>query len=134
MYKTQVKELREELDEKSVMIAELEDGRNSLNSQMQAMSQKLETESAAIVKTEESVALLEKEKTMKELEIADLVSRHAQEISNKDNLISTVRIHLLFHFEFLLLLFFIFSSKKRRMNWICPLKATNPTSMTSTWN
>ena len=116
MYKTQVKELREELDEKSVMIAELEDGRNSLNSQMQAMSQKLETESAAIVKTEESVALLEKEKTMKELEIADLVSRHAQEISNKDNLISTVRIHLLFHFEFLLLLFFIFSSKKRRMN------------------
>lgn len=78
------------MDEKSVELAELSEAKASLIQQLQAALQRGDSESLARSVAEETVAELEKEKTMKELEMSDLIARHAQELSNKDNIIATV--------------------------------------------
>ena len=91
-----MKELREEMDEKSVLVAELEDARSNLSQQLQLALQRADSEALARSVAEETVAELEKEKTVKDLELNDIISRHNQEISNKDNTISTVSLYLMF--------------------------------------
>jgi hypothetical protein len=91
LYKTQSTELREEIEEKSRAIQELEDERCSLLHQLQIALARADSEALARSIAEETVADLEKEKTMKELELKDLLTKHRNELSNKDNSISLLK-------------------------------------------
>lgn len=90
MYKTQVRELREELEEKGRQILELEEERTSLTQQLQLTVARADSEALARSIAEETVADLEKEKTVKELEINDLVSRHTVDMNNKETVFNAV--------------------------------------------
>ncbi|KAL1123816.1 hypothetical protein AAG570_001587 [Ranatra chinensis] len=84
LYKTQSEELKEELDEKSRYASELEEERGSLALQLQLALARADSEALAKSIAEETVADLEKEKTMKELEYKDLLAKHRADISSKD--------------------------------------------------
>ncbi|CAL4106563.1 unnamed protein product, partial [Meganyctiphanes norvegica] len=89
LYKTQVRELREEVEEKGRAIMEMEEERSSLTQQLQLTVARADSEALSRSIAEETVADLEKEKTVKELEINDLLSRHVQDLSNKDSELTT---------------------------------------------
>lgn len=91
MYKTQAQELREELDEKNKAIAELEEERSSITHQLQIALARADSEALARSIAEETVADLEKEKTIKELELKDLLAKHRVDISSKDNCLSSIK-------------------------------------------
>nr|CAH0106470.1 unnamed protein product [Daphnia galeata] len=91
LYKTQVTELREEVDEKTKQVSELEDERASITHQLQLSLARADSEALARAIAEETVAEMEKEKTMKELEIKDLVARHRAEIINKEVALNSLR-------------------------------------------
>ncbi|XP_069978954.1 rho-associated protein kinase 1-like isoform X1 [Penaeus vannamei] len=91
LYKTQVRELREELEEKGRQILELEEERTSLTQQLQLTVARADSEALARSIAEETVADLEKEKTVKELEINDLVSRHTVDMNNKETVFNAVK-------------------------------------------
>lgn len=84
LYKTQANELREDLDDKSRTAQELEEERGSLVHQLQIALARADSEALARSIAEETVADLEKEKTMKELELKDLLAKHRTELSSKD--------------------------------------------------
>lgn len=96
LYKTQVRELREEVDEKSRQVVELEEERTSLTHQLQLAVGRADSEALARSIAEETVAELEKEKTVKELEIHDLLSRHSAEVAEKDSALNAVSINSYF--------------------------------------
>nr|XP_018901090.1 PREDICTED: rho-associated protein kinase 2 isoform X1 [Bemisia tabaci] len=91
LYKTQAQELREELDEKNKAIAELEEERSSITHQLQIALARADSEALARSIAEETVADLEKEKTIKELELKDLLAKHRVDISSKDNCLSSIK-------------------------------------------
>lgn len=93
MYKAQLTDLREDFEEKRRQNQELEEERNELARQLQMAVSRTDAESLAKSIAHETIAELEKEKTMKELEIKDLIARHKTELSNKDILITSVRTH-----------------------------------------
>lgn len=88
LYKTQSTELREENEEKSRSLQELEEERGSLLHQLQIALARADSEALARSIAEETVADLEKEKTIKELELKDLISKHRGELSSRDVKIS----------------------------------------------
>lgn len=65
--------------------------RDSLAAQLEVSLTKADSEHLARSIAEEQYSDLEKEKIMKELEIKDMMARHRQELSDKDNTISSVR-------------------------------------------
>lgn len=91
LYKTQSTELREENEEKGRSIQELEDERGSLVHQLQIALARADSEALARSIAEETVADLEKEKTIKELEIKDLISKHRNELSTKESALIMLR-------------------------------------------
>ena len=91
LYKTQVKELQEEIDEKTSEILDLAEAKSSLNQQLQSTLQRLDAESAAKTSAHETIAELEKDRTVKELEYTDTLAKFNQEINNKDSVISTLQ-------------------------------------------
>ncbi|GFT33561.1 rho-associated protein kinase 2 [Trichonephila clavipes] len=91
LYKTQVKELKEEIDEKIQIILDFENERNNIYHQLQLTAARADSESLARSIAEETIADLEKERTMHELELKDLLSRHRAELSNKDVTISSLK-------------------------------------------
>ncbi|KAJ9589744.1 hypothetical protein L9F63_017046, partial [Diploptera punctata] len=91
LYKTQAQELREELDERTRAMQELEEERGSLAHQLQIALARADSEALARSIAEETVADLEKEKTMKELEHKDLLSKHRTELTNKEVMLSTMK-------------------------------------------
>lgn len=92
MYKTQAQELREELDERMRAIQELEEERGSLAHQLQIALARADSEALARSIAEETVADLEKEKTMKELEHKDLLAKHRAELTNKEVVLNSVSV------------------------------------------
>ncbi|XP_073709215.1 rho-associated protein kinase 2b isoform X2 [Garra rufa] len=97
LYKTQVRELKEGSDEKAKLlkdaqqrIEDLLEERESLATQLEASLTKADSEQLARSIAEEQYSDLEKEKIMKELEIKDMIARHRQELSEKDNTISSL--------------------------------------------
>lgn len=64
--------------------------RNNLSHQLQLAMARADSESLARSIAEETIADLEKEKTMKELELKEVISRHRTDIANKDSLIASV--------------------------------------------
>lgn len=71
-------------------MGELEEERTSLTQQLQLAVTRADSEALARSIAEETVAELEKEKTVKDLEIHDLVSRHTADIAEKDSALSMV--------------------------------------------
>ncbi|KAK0158161.1 hypothetical protein PV328_009199 [Microctonus aethiopoides] len=91
LYKTQTQELREELDEKTRLQQELEEERCSLVHQLQLSLARGDSEALARSIAEETVADLEKERTMKELEYKDGMVKHHNELVTKDQMINRLK-------------------------------------------
>lgn len=91
LYKTQSSELREENDDKSRSLSELEEERSSLLHQLQIALARADSEALARSIAEETVADLEKEKTIKELELKDLMSKHRTDLATKETAMSSLR-------------------------------------------
>uniref|UniRef100_A0AAY5ETQ3 non-specific serine/threonine protein kinase n=1 Tax=Electrophorus electricus TaxID=8005 RepID=A0AAY5ETQ3_ELEEL len=96
LYKTQIRELKEECEEKMKLyqgaqqrVEELQEERDSLAGQLEVSLTKADSEQLARSIAEEQYSDLEKEKIMKELEIKDMMARHRQELSDKDNTIGS---------------------------------------------
>ncbi|NXF37830.1 ROCK2 kinase, partial [Nyctibius bracteatus] len=97
LYKTQVRELKEECEEKTKLckemqqkIQELQDERDSLAAQLEITLTKADSEQLARSIAEEQYSDLEKEKIMKELEIKEMMARHKQELTEKDATIASL--------------------------------------------
>ncbi|XP_021949296.1 rho-associated protein kinase 2 isoform X1 [Folsomia candida] len=84
LYKAQLTDLRADFEEKRRQNQELEEERNELTRQLQMTISRADSESLAKSIAHETIADLEKEKTMKELEIKDITARHKTDITNKD--------------------------------------------------
>lgn len=91
LYKTQVSELKEELEEKNKLNKEFEEERESLKQQCQIAFARADSEALARSIAEETVADLEKEKTMKELELKDLLKKHFNELNAKEMALTASR-------------------------------------------
>ncbi|XP_075717216.1 rho-associated protein kinase 2 [Rhinoderma darwinii] len=90
LYKTQVRELKEECEEQGKLckemqqkVQELQDERDSLAAQLEITLTKADSEQLARSIAEEQYSDLEKEKIMKELEIKEMMARHKQELAEK---------------------------------------------------
>nr|XP_012999913.1 rho-associated protein kinase 2 isoform X2 [Cavia porcellus] len=97
LYKTQVRELKEECEEKTKLCKELQqkkqefqDERDSLAAQLEITLTKADSEQLARSIAEEQYSDLEKEKIMKELEIKEMMARHKQELAEKDATIASL--------------------------------------------
>lgn len=66
--------------------------RDSLGGQLQLAMAKADSEQLARTIAEEQLSDVEKEKTMLELEIKEILSRHKSELVKKDSVISMVSI------------------------------------------
>lgn len=91
LYKTQSTELREENEEKARSLLEMEEERESLLHQLQIALARADSEALARSIAEETVADLEKERTIKELEIKDIKAKHRNDLSAKDSALLTLR-------------------------------------------
>lgn len=83
-------ELKEELEDRGKVVAELEEERISLAQQVQIALARADSEALARSIAEETVTDLEKEKTIKELEMKDVMGKHRADISTKEASISSV--------------------------------------------
>ncbi|XP_061563390.1 rho-associated protein kinase 2-like isoform X2 [Cololabis saira] len=97
LYKTQIRELKDECDERNKLykeahqrLAQYQEERDSLASQLETSLTKADSEQLARSIAEEQYSLLEKEKIMKELEIKDMMARHKQELGDKEATISSL--------------------------------------------
>ncbi|XP_056420175.1 rho-associated protein kinase 2 isoform X5 [Hyla sarda] len=97
LYKTQVRELKEECDDQGKLYKEmqqknqeLQDERDSLAAQLEITLTKADSEQLARSIAEEQYSDLEKEKIMKELEIKEMMARHKQELTEKYATISSL--------------------------------------------
>ncbi|XP_041359873.1 rho-associated protein kinase 2-like [Gigantopelta aegis] len=95
LYKTQVKELKEEVAEKKQQIQDLSNDiynvnqeKDSIGAQLQLALAKADSEQLARQIAEEQLSDVEKEKTMLELEIKELMSRFKNDMSKKESMIS----------------------------------------------
>ncbi|CAH0748735.1 unnamed protein product [Diatraea saccharalis] len=91
MYRTQVNELRAQSDESSRAARDLEQERASLMHQLQLAIARADSEAIARSIAEETVGELEKEKTMKELEMRDALAQHRGELAARDALVQGLR-------------------------------------------
>lgn len=97
LYKTQVKELKEEVEEKMKQIQDLSSDvqnalqeKDSIITQVQLLHTKADSEALARHIAEEQLSDVEKEKTMLELEIKEMMSRHKNELNKKETLIAAL--------------------------------------------
>ncbi|GBP05935.1 Rho-associated protein kinase 2 [Eumeta japonica] len=91
LYRTQVGELRVQLEEITRSSHDLEQERASLMHQLQLAIARADSEALAKSIAEETVAELEKEKTMKELEYRDAVAKHRAEMNARDAMLQSLR-------------------------------------------
>ncbi|RVE56971.1 hypothetical protein OJAV_G00211560 [Oryzias javanicus] len=97
LYKTQVRELKEDCEERNKLykeiqqsLQELQEERDSLAAQLEITLTKADSEQLARSIAEEQYSDLEKEKIMKELELKEMMARHRQELNEKDITISSL--------------------------------------------
>uniref|UniRef100_A0A1I8Q3E3 Rho-associated protein kinase let-502 n=1 Tax=Stomoxys calcitrans TaxID=35570 RepID=A0A1I8Q3E3_STOCA len=91
LYKAQANEHREEIEERCREIQDLKEERVSLKHQVQVAVARADSEALARSIAEETVADLEKEKTIKELELKDFMTKHRNEIAAKEALLSAAK-------------------------------------------
>ncbi|XP_059618164.1 rho-associated protein kinase 2 [Phlebotomus argentipes] len=85
LQKKQCKDVRDELDEKTRVLQEQEEERKSLVHQLQIALARADSEALARSIAEETVADLEKEKSMKEFEMKDAMAKHKSELAHKES-------------------------------------------------
>lgn len=97
LYRNQVKELKDEIEEKKTKLNDayadlksVDQEKESLGSQLQLALAKADSEQLARTIAEEQLSDVEKEKTMLELEIKEILSRHKNELAKKDSVISAL--------------------------------------------
>ncbi|XP_029640242.1 rho-associated protein kinase 2 isoform X1 [Octopus sinensis] len=97
LYRAQVKELKEEIKDNkkehqdlSVDISTMEQENERLNKNLKMATSKIESEQIARTVAEENLSDLEKEKTMLQLEIKELKTRHKAELSRKESVINVL--------------------------------------------
>lgn len=83
--------MREDVEEKTRSLQYLEEEKQSVFHQLQLALARADSEALAKSIAEETVADLEKEKTMKELEIKDLIGKHRNDIAAKETIIQSLR-------------------------------------------
>ncbi|KAL9885164.1 rho associated coiled-coil containing protein kinase isoform 4-T4 [Glossina fuscipes fuscipes] len=91
LYKAQANEHREEIEERCREIQDLKEERVSLKHQVQVAVARADSEALARSIAEETVADLEKEKTIKELELKDFIAKHRNEMAAKEVVLSTAK-------------------------------------------
>ncbi|RWS16484.1 rho-associated protein kinase 2-like isoform X1 [Dinothrombium tinctorium] len=84
LYKTQVKELKEELEEKQKSIHDLTEDKNNIYHQFELMTARADSEALARRIAEDNCAQLEKEKSLRELEIEENERRLRADLNNKE--------------------------------------------------
>ena len=82
LYKTQVRELTDEVDEAKERQLELEREKEAYSNQLSGLAARAENESRAKRVAEEDMAELEKEKMMIELELEEINSKHKSQLRN----------------------------------------------------
>ncbi|XP_054086849.1 rho-associated protein kinase 1 isoform X1 [Zeugodacus cucurbitae] len=91
LYKTQANEHREEISERCREIQDLKEERTSLKHQVQVAVARADSEALARSIAEETVADLEKEKTIKEFELKDFMTKYRNELAAKEAALSTAK-------------------------------------------
>lgn len=91
LYKTQSTELREENEEKAKLVKDLEKESAELLEQLKRAVARADAEALARQIAEDAVGESETEKTIKELEIKDLISKHRNEMSTKESILAGLR-------------------------------------------
>lgn len=84
LYKTQVRELQDEVDEGKEKQTELESEKEKLMGQLQQLQARADSEALSRRVAEEDIAELEKEKMMIELELKDVNSKHKADARNME--------------------------------------------------
>lgn len=82
LYKTQVKELQEEVEEARQRTEDLANDRMEIESQLHSALDRSEADAMTRVAADEALNELEKEKVMRELEMKELVSKHRSDVRN----------------------------------------------------
>ncbi|XP_058127268.1 rho-associated protein kinase 1 [Anopheles ziemanni] len=91
LYKTQCNEIREEMKERVRQLQKLEEERGTILHQLQLANVRAEAEALSRSIALETVTDLEKEKTMKELELKDLLTKHRNEMMAKDAALASLK-------------------------------------------
>ncbi|XP_041972127.1 rho-associated protein kinase 2 isoform X1 [Aricia agestis] len=91
VYRSQVNEARAQLDDSTRAARDLEQERASLMHQLQLAIARADSEAIARSIAEETVGELEKEKTMKELEMRDATAQHRAELAARDSMLQSLR-------------------------------------------
>ncbi|XP_067640030.1 rho-associated protein kinase 1 isoform X1 [Eurosta solidaginis] len=91
LYKTQANEHREEISERCREIQDLKEERTSLKHQVQVAVARADSEALARSIAEETVADLEKEKTIKEFELKDFMTKYRNELAAKEVALTTAK-------------------------------------------
>nr|XP_049691706.1 rho-associated protein kinase 2 isoform X2 [Helicoverpa armigera] len=91
VYKSQANDMRLMLEENTRAARDSEQERSSLLHQLQLAIARADSEAIARSIAEETVGELEKEKTMKELEMRDALSQHRSELAARDALVQGLR-------------------------------------------
>lgn len=84
LYKTQVRELQEEIDEQKEKFVDMEQDKNKLQTQLQEVVARADSEALARRVAEEDIAELEKEKMMIELELKEIGTKHKSDLRNME--------------------------------------------------
>lgn len=91
LYKTQVRELQEEVDEGRARIDELIVEKNETESKLGSVLMRNEQESMSKAIIDQQMGELEKEKMMRELEVKELMAKHRSELRNVEMQLSTMK-------------------------------------------
>ena len=91
LYKTQVRELQEEVDEGKTKVEELLMDRNEIESKLNNVLMRNEQESMSKALIDQKIGEMEKDKMMRELEVKELMSKHRSELRNIEMQLSTMK-------------------------------------------
>ena len=91
LYKTQVRELQEEVDEGRARIDELVIEKNEVESKLSSVMMRNEQESMSKAIIDQQMGELEKEKMMRELEVKEVMAKHRSELRNMEMQLSTMK-------------------------------------------
>merc|ERR1719500_2682641 len=91
LYKTQVRELQEEVDEGRMKNDELAMEKNELEVKLSNVMMRNEQESITKVHLDQQMNELEKEKMMRELEVKELMTKHRNELRNLEMQLSSLK-------------------------------------------
>ena len=91
LYKTQVRELQEEVDEGKTKIEELLIDRNDIESKLNSILMRNEQESVSKALIDQKMGEMEKDKMMRELEVKEINTKHRNELRNMEMQLSTMK-------------------------------------------